>query len=94
MMIVMSEGTKELMEGYIGVKFAAAGGDLVGAIRFGANGDASEGTIYSWAYDDSGDPFHCCLAFGTGPVPEPSGLALLAMGAAGLANMRKKRERA
>jgi len=81
--------------GYIGLRFDRSGIVKYGAIGFEANDHASVGIIRDWAFDDSGNPMHVCLAFGIdAPVPEPGGLALLATGAAGLATLRKKRERA
>jgi len=78
--------------GYIGVRFGPPGDQKYGWIAFGANSDASVGIITGWAHEDSGDPIHVGDTGGGGePIPEPSGLALLAAGAAGLASMRKKR---
>jgi hypothetical protein len=46
------------------------------------------GVITGWAYEDSGGDI---LTGSTTSIPEPSSLALLAMGAAGLAAYRKRR---
>lgn len=47
-------------------------------------GLSGNGQLLDWAYDDSGAP----LAAGT--IPEPDGLGLLALGAAGLAIRRRR----
>ena len=46
--------------------------------------DSANGRLLGWAYDDSGAPI---------TVPEPAGLALLALGAAGVSALRKKRQK-
>ncbi len=46
---------------------------------------ASAGRLLQWAYDDTGAPI------GVGVIPEPGTLGLLALGAAGLAALRKRR---
>jgi len=48
---------------------------------------ADSGELLRWAYEDSGDPIHVA------DVPEPSGLALLALGAGGLAAWRSRRRK-
>ncbi len=48
---------------------------------------ASEGRLLQWAYDDTGAPIQ------VGVVPEPNTLGLLALGAAGIAAMRRRRHR-
>jgi len=79
-------------KGYIGVRFDNGQGLRYGWIQFEGAGDASSGLVIDWAYDDTGAPMHCGTTSGGEPViPEPSGLALLATGAAGLAALRKKR---
>ncbi len=45
----------------------------------------SSGRLLQWAYDDSGAPIQ------VGVVPEPGTLSLLALGAAGIAALRKRR---
>ena len=75
--------------GYIGVRFAdpttPAQTDY-GWIEYAANDNATVGTIDSWAYDNSG------AAVGAGEVPEPTSLAVWALGAlsaAGVAVLRR-----
>jgi hypothetical protein len=62
--------------GYIGVKFNVGDQTDYGWIDFGESADGSVGTIYGWAYDDSGGP----MAAGA-PIPEPTSLAVWALGA-------------
>jgi len=50
----------------------------------------STGRVLDWAYEDSGEPIHVGDT-GEEPVAEPGSLALLALGAAGVAAMRRKR---
>jgi len=47
--------------------------------------DAQNGRLLGWAYDDSGG------LIGAGEIPEPTGLSLLALGAAGVAPWRRRR---
>lgn len=75
--------------GYIGVRFADPTNPEqlnYGWIDFEANSDVTTGTIYGWAYDNTG------AGIGAGQVPEPSSLALCALGAltaAGAAVLRR-----
>ena len=76
-------------KGYIGVRFDDGGGLKYGWIAFEGAHDASWGLITGWAYENTGAEIHIP---DEGVVPEPSGLALLATGAAGVAALRRKRE--
>ncbi len=75
-----------------------AGGDLSGESFFGGIGfdwdyvwdsDWSEirGAVTGYAYEDSGGSIRA------GEIPEPSPLALLAMGATGVAAMRRRKNK-
>jgi hypothetical protein len=46
-------------------------------------------TIIDWAYEDSGRPIH--VADTSSPVPEPSPLALLAVGAVDIGAFRRRK---
>jgi hypothetical protein len=64
---------------YIGVRFQLNGEDRYGWIGINiTNPDDLTGQITGFAYDDTG------AAIAAGAVPEPAGLALLALGSAGL----------
>jgi len=78
-------------KGFIGVRFDNGAGLRYGWIEFEGASDASWGRITGWAYDDAGREIHAGDQGGEPAVPEPGGLALLAMGAAGLSTLRKKR---
>lgn len=58
-----------------------------GGIVGNGQGFPDQMTIIDWAYDDSGAPIHVADT-GVNQVPEPSSLALLAAGAAGVAAFR------
>ena len=73
---------------YCGVSFDEEGGDKVyGWIKI-QRLSISSGKIIDWAYDTTGASIPAGY---TGPVPEPAtGLALLALGAAGIAAYRRR----
>ena len=71
---------------FLGVSFKIEGGNRVyGWIRVKRlTGSPFTGEVIDWAYEDDG------TAIEAGAVPEPlTGLALLALGAAGIARYRK-----
>jgi hypothetical protein len=77
--------------GYIGFSFPLADG--AGSTVYGwaevERVDGSNGILRGWGYEDSGDPIAI-----PGVVPEPGGLALLALGATGVAALRRRRSAA
>ena len=75
--------------GYVGFRLELDGGDKYGWVQIkDIPSNARSYTIVDWAYEDSGNPIKTGE---TGVVPEPSGLALLACGAAGIYALRKKK---
>jgi hypothetical protein len=75
--------------GYVGFQFDPDG--IAGAQTFYGwaqmkvgGGASGNGNVISWAYDDTGAPIQA------GAVPEPGSLALLALGAAGVASWRRR----
>ena len=78
--------------GYIGFRFdpETVGGAQTwygwAQMSIGNNVD-TDGSVISWAYDDSG------AGIAAGAIPEPSSLAALAMGAVGLLTIRQRRAR-
>ncbi len=76
-------------QGYLGVRFTDSGKTLYGWVDITIESDNTV-TLTSWAYDNEGNAI---LAGDTvGPtVPEPSSFTLMALGAAGLAILRRRR---
>ena len=75
--------TRGVEDKYIGVRFAAAvpGGFDYGWIEFKGSSYGLNGTVYGWAYDNSGAAIYAGDTSSPPASPEPSSLALLAMGA-------------
>ncbi|MGC4017344.1 MAG: PEP-CTERM sorting domain-containing protein [Luteolibacter sp.] len=76
-------------EGYIAFKFTPNddSGTFYGWMRVSLSNDGSTGLIRDWAYDNSGSSI---IVGSITAVPEPSGFALLGLGAAGLLRRRRK----
>lgn len=81
--------------GFIGLQFESNGNTHYGWVRLriddldliqlgGAN--IADATVIDWAYEDTPG-----AAISAGAVPEPSALALLALGATGLASVRRRK---
>jgi hypothetical protein len=71
---------------YLGVRFTISGNTHYGWIQVQVPADVTYATITGYAYEDVAD-----AQITAGAIPEPGSLALLAIGAAGLAAWRKKR---
>lgn len=72
--------------GYAGIQLDLNGVDAFGWVEFGWDGDVM--TIYDWAYDTTGGSI-AAGDVGATAVPGATGLAALALGAAGLRRKRK-----
>ena len=71
---------------YLGVEFQIAGQTHYGWVQIDVNDEANEATINGYAYEDvAGAAIHA------GTVPEPGSLAMLAIGAAGIAARRRRK---
>jgi len=76
--------------GFVGFRFNDGTNDLFGWAKFAVTGPGTLAgiTIFEWAYEDSGAPIQ---VGDTGAIPEPSSLAMWALGVAGLAAWRRRR---
>lgn len=77
---------------YLGVRFNLGGPDLFGWIAVRLNADLLSGDVLGFAYEDSGAAIAAGDTGRNAVVPEPSSLALMAAGAAGLALLRRRRQ--
>ena len=71
--------------GFVGIEFDLPGGTHYGYLDIGVDETTKKVTIYGGAYESQ-------AGLGVSTVPEPTGLGLLAIGAAGLASWHRKRE--
>ena len=80
-------------DNYIGFKFDAGGTELFGwaRITLEALGSAGRATIQEWAYEDTGNAIQ--VGDTGAAIDEPPALALLALGAGGVAAWRRRRNR-
>lgn len=78
---------------FVGLQFLIGGQTHYGWARVGVDVDGpagvAQGVVYDWAYDDT--PGAAITTPGTASVPEPSSLALFALGAAGVAALKRRR---
>lgn len=70
--------------GYIGFSLETGSGTVYGWILTTLNPNTSEGTIHSWAYDDTG------AALNTGTIPEPTNALLSLLALLGLTLRRQR----
>ena len=71
-------------ERFLGVKFDLSGASFFGWVGLEVEQHRLTARVTAWAYEDTGAPIRA------GEIPEPSPLALLAMGAAGIAALRRR----
>lgn len=78
---------------FVGLQFLIGGQTHYGWARVGVDVDGTagvaQGVVYDWAYDDTAGA--AITTPGTASVPEPSSLALFALGAAGVAALKRRR---
>ena len=82
--------TQDGQTGYIGFRFDLEGGGQAYAWGLIERLDIANGRLLGWAYQNDGTAIHVGDS-GSAPVPEPGGLGLLALGAAGVMGLRRKR---
>lgn len=81
--------------GFAGIKIDDNGTDIFGWLRFSIENRATDGfpskvTLIDWAYEDTGASIRAGQTISE--VPLPGSLGLLAMGASGLAALRRRRK--
>lgn len=72
--------------GYVAVKFDSGGTSCPGWIAFEGASEATWGRVTGWAYETATGTIH------VPDIPEPTSLAMFALGAAGVAAFRRKRK--
>lgn len=82
--------TQDGQAAYLGLRFGLEGGGHVYGWAKIERVSSGNGRLLGWAYQNDGTPIHVGDA-GSAPIPEPSGLGLLALGVAGVLGLRRKR---